>query len=160
ALAHVGVDRPHLDAEQLLDRRLDFRLGGRAGNLEDHLVVLGDQRRLLGDHRRANDVVGIASLLVRHDDTPVCVAPAAPPCGWSAWPLPAALPAEGPSAALAGAVRLPSPVAEKRACSASTAALVSTRRLRRRMSYTLMPATGSTSMLGMLRAALTNAGSM
>src|SRR4051812_25586692 len=40
-----------------------------------------------------------------------------------------------------------------RASRASTAALVSTSFCRRRMSYTLMPCTGSTSMFGMLRAA-------
>src|SRR5262249_11144862 len=41
-----------------------------------------------------------------------------------------------------------------RASSASSAALVSTKVLRRRMSYTLMPCTGRTSILGMLRAAV------
>src|SRR5262249_49135419 len=41
-----------------------------------------------------------------------------------------------------------------RASSASSAARVSTSLLRRMMSWTLMPATGSTSMFGILRAAL------
>src|SRR5690606_37219375 len=46
-----------------------------------------------------------------------------------------------------------------RASSASTAAFVSTSLRRRRISYTLMPWTGSTSMFGMLRAARANRGS-
>jgi hypothetical protein len=49
ALAHVRVDSLHLHIEQPLDRRLDLGLGGVARHLEDHLVVLRDQRRLLGD---------------------------------------------------------------------------------------------------------------
>src|SRR6185436_17399745 len=49
----------HLALEELLDRRLDLGLGRVARHLEDHLVVLGDERRLLGDHRRADDVVRI-----------------------------------------------------------------------------------------------------
>jgi hypothetical protein len=37
------------DAPQRLDRFLDLRLGRVVGDLEDDAVVLGQQRRLLGD---------------------------------------------------------------------------------------------------------------
>ncbi len=87
ALADLGVHSLHLDAEELLDGRLDLGLGRAVGDLEHNLVVLGHERRLLGDDRRDDDVV----------------------CGTFARHL-------------------------KRASSASTAALVSTRLLRRRMS--------------------------
>ena len=46
------IDRLHLDLEQRLDGRLDLRLGRVHGHQEDDLVVLGEQGRLLGDHRR------------------------------------------------------------------------------------------------------------
>src|SRR5262249_8588036 len=46
-----------LDVEQLLDRLLDLRLGGGAGDLEQHLVLVGGQRRLFGNHRRKHDVI-------------------------------------------------------------------------------------------------------
>src|ERR1700755_871858 len=57
ALAHQRVDALDLDVEQLLDRFLDLRLGGLARHLEQHLVVLGGERRLLGHDRRDDDVV-------------------------------------------------------------------------------------------------------
>src|SRR5262249_55618805 len=47
-----------------------------------------------------------------------------------------------------------------RASSASSAALVNTKVLRRKMSYTLMPCTGRTSIFGMLRAAARKLASM
>src|SRR5262245_43182207 len=90
ALAHLRVHRLHLDAEQLLDRRLDLRLARVPGHLENHLVVLRHHGGLLGDGRRDDQVVRILPLL--------------------------------------GLAHL------KRASSASSAALVSTSRLRRRMS--------------------------
>src|SRR6478735_11392468 len=51
------VDALDLDVEELLDRRLDLRLGRGAGNLEDDLVVLREHRRLLGDDRRHDHIV-------------------------------------------------------------------------------------------------------
>src|SRR5688572_20313169 len=87
ALAHLGVHGLHLHAEQLLDGGLDLRLGGVARHLEDHLVELRDQRRLLGDRGCTDQVVRV--FLLAHLN---------------------------------------------RASRASMAALVSTRRLRRRMS--------------------------
>ena len=45
------VDARHVDVEQRLDGGLDLRLGRVAGDLEDDRVVLGEQRRLLGDVR-------------------------------------------------------------------------------------------------------------
>src|SRR5512134_2094211 len=57
ALAHQRVDRLHLDAEEALHRGLDLRLGRLRRHLEDDLVRLRDERRLLGDHRRLDDVV-------------------------------------------------------------------------------------------------------
>src|SRR5262249_19402537 len=102
-----GIDPLDLDVEELLDRLLDLRLGGVHRDLEDHLAVLGGERRLFGNGRRENHVV-VARILRRH---------------------------------------------VKRASSASRAALVRTSVCRRRMSYTLMPATGRTSMFGMFRAA-------
>src|SRR5690606_31342134 len=59
ALADDRVDRLHLDVEKLLHRRLDLRLGRGARDLADYLVCLGGERRLLGDDRRPNDVVGL-----------------------------------------------------------------------------------------------------
>src|SRR5690606_32597027 len=104
-LAHERVDRLHLHREEAFDGFLDLRLGRIDRNVENDLAVLGSEGRLLGDYRRADDVVvGV----------------------------------------LAHA---------KRASSASTAALVRTRRLRRRMSATLIPWMGRTSICGMLRAA-------
>src|ERR1043165_1612762 len=108
ALAHQRVYRLHLHVEQLLDRFLDLWLCRFFRDFEDHLIALGGHRRLLGDHRRDDDVV---------------------------------------EARIARNAHL------NRASRASTAALVSTSVCRRRMSYTLMPCTGSTSMFGMLRAA-------
>src|SRR3569623_2067176 len=105
ALADQRVDGLHLDREEPFDGFLDLRLGRGDRDGEDHLAVLGGERRLFGHHRRADDVV------VR---------------------------------VLAHA---------NRASSASTAALVRTSRLRRRISATLMPWKGSTSICGMLRAA-------
>src|ERR1700745_3586628 len=55
ALAHQRFDALDLDVEQLLDRFLDLRLGGLARHLEQHLVVLGGERRLLGHDRRDDD---------------------------------------------------------------------------------------------------------
>src|SRR3546814_5314610 len=52
ALLPQRVDRHHLDLEQVLDRDLDFRLGGVERPLEGDLVMLRAQRRLLGAHRR------------------------------------------------------------------------------------------------------------
>src|SRR5262249_44491255 len=57
ALAVQRIDALDLDVEQFLDRLFDLRLGGGARDLEDHLVPLGGERRLLGNHGRANDVV-------------------------------------------------------------------------------------------------------
>src|SRR5262245_60499372 len=90
ALADLRVDGLHLDVEERLDGSLDLGLGRVARHLEDHLVVLRHQRRLLGDDRRTDDIVRVLLLvLLAH---------------------------------------------LKRASSASTAALVNTRFLRRRMS--------------------------
>src|ERR1700724_328530 len=50
ALYPDRIDRLHLDAEQLLDRRLDLALRGGKRHAKDHLVVFGDVRRLFGDH--------------------------------------------------------------------------------------------------------------
>src|SRR5689334_15513080 len=102
ALADERIDALDLHVEQLLHRLLDLRLGGGSGDVEDHLVMLGRERRLLGDHRRDDDVVMV---------------------GFDAAHL-------------------------KRASRASSAARVRTSLVRRRMSYTLMPCTGSTSMSG------------
>src|SRR5712671_6097099 len=107
AFADVGVDALDLDVEELLHRFLDLRLGRIPGDLEQHLVMLRGDSRLLGDDRSDDDVV----------------------------------------VARIGGGHL------KRASNASSADLVSTSVRRRRMSYTLMPCTGSTSMFGMLRAA-------
>src|SRR5918997_1304454 len=49
ALLGDGVDAGHVDAEQGLHRRLDLRLGGLPGDLEDDRIMLGEQGRLLGD---------------------------------------------------------------------------------------------------------------
>lgn len=57
AFADKRVDGFHLDAEQLLDRRLDVRLRRRASDIEDHLIDFGRERRLLGDDRRADHVI-------------------------------------------------------------------------------------------------------
>src|SRR5690606_32434508 len=57
ALANIRVDALHLHVEQLLHRLLDLRLGGGARYLEDHLVMLGRDGCLLGDHRGDDDVV-------------------------------------------------------------------------------------------------------
>src|SRR6478752_1159682 len=57
ALADKGVDAFDLHIEELLHSRLDLGLGGRLSNLEDHLVLLGSGRRLLGDDRPDDDVV-------------------------------------------------------------------------------------------------------
>ena len=46
-----------LDVEQLLDRRLDLRLGRVARDLEHELVALRRDRRLFGDDRRDDEVV-------------------------------------------------------------------------------------------------------
>src|SRR5918994_1093384 len=40
ALLGDGVDPCHVDAEQSLDRRLDLRLGGIVGDLEDDRIML------------------------------------------------------------------------------------------------------------------------
>src|ERR1700744_1344932 len=65
ALAHQRVDALDLDVEQLLDRFLDLRLGGLSRDLEQHLVVLGGERCLLGPHRRDDDIV-VARIDVLH----------------------------------------------------------------------------------------------
>src|SRR5262252_3213793 len=57
ALADDGVHRLDFDVEQNLDGRLDVSLGRGRRDLEDDLVGFGDERRLLGDDRRENDVV-------------------------------------------------------------------------------------------------------
>src|SRR5277367_4716195 len=57
ALAHERIDRRHLDVEQLLDRRLDLRLGRAARDLEYELVVFGSDRRLFRDHGGDDGVV-------------------------------------------------------------------------------------------------------
>ena len=46
-----------LTLNSALDRSGDLVLGGVAGDAEDDLVLLGEQRRLLGDHRRQDGVV-------------------------------------------------------------------------------------------------------
>src|SRR5256885_14578750 len=57
ALGVQRVDAGDADVEQGLDRRLDLRLGGAAGDLEDDRILLGKQSRLLGDVRSEDDVV-------------------------------------------------------------------------------------------------------
>src|SRR5215831_11851356 len=57
ALAHQRVDALDLDVEQLLHRFLDLRLGGLGLHLEQHLVVLGGERRLFGHDGSDDDVV-------------------------------------------------------------------------------------------------------
>src|SRR5271166_2882020 len=51
AFAKQGVDRSHLDVEQLLDRRLDLRLRRVTRDFEDELVVFRGDRGLLRDDR-------------------------------------------------------------------------------------------------------------
>src|SRR6516165_5685262 len=50
------VDRGNLDLEQAFDGCLDLTLCGSQRHTKNHLVVFGGVRRLLGDHRRADDV--------------------------------------------------------------------------------------------------------
>src|SRR6185437_3504077 len=57
ALADQGVDRRDLDAEQRLDRSLDFRLRRLAGDIEHDLVGFRSHGRLFGDHRGDDHVV-------------------------------------------------------------------------------------------------------
>src|SRR4051812_1220776 len=57
ALLGDGVDARHADAEQGLDRRLDLRLGRVLGDLEDDRIMLGDERRLLGDVGGEDDII-------------------------------------------------------------------------------------------------------
>src|SRR3954454_17889879 len=57
ALTDMGVHALDLDVEQLLHRFLDLRLGRVFRHLEHHLVMLGAERRLLGDEGRDNHVV-------------------------------------------------------------------------------------------------------
>src|SRR5262249_32076133 len=57
ALHVEGVDLDHVDLEEVLDRLGDLGLGGVLGDAEDHLVLLGQHRRLLGDHRSEDGVV-------------------------------------------------------------------------------------------------------
>src|SRR4029079_3818727 len=56
ALADQRVDGLDLDAEQALDGRLDLRLRGIRSDIEDNLVLLGDQSAFFGDCRTADDV--------------------------------------------------------------------------------------------------------
>src|SRR5882757_5948544 len=65
ALANQRIDALHLDVEQLLDRCLDLRLGRLRRYLEQHLVVLGGERRLFG-HDRGNDDVVMAGIDTLH----------------------------------------------------------------------------------------------
>src|SRR3546814_12960629 len=55
ALLPQRVDRNHPDLEQVLDRDLDFRLGGVEWHLEGDLVMLRAQRRLHGEHRKQDE---------------------------------------------------------------------------------------------------------
>src|ERR1700678_1348461 len=57
AFAQQRIDRRHLDVEQLLDRRLDLRLGRVARDLEQELVALGGESRLLRNHGSDDRVV-------------------------------------------------------------------------------------------------------
>src|SRR5688572_4608744 len=59
ALGRDRVDRGDVDVEQRLDRRLDLRLGGVVGDLEDDRILLGEQGRLLGDVRGDDDIIMI-----------------------------------------------------------------------------------------------------
>src|ERR1700678_4006077 len=62
AFAQERIDRRDLNVEQFLDRRFDLRLGRVARDLEHELVVLGGDRRLLGDYR-SDDRVVVAHVL-------------------------------------------------------------------------------------------------
>src|SRR5690606_22233196 len=57
ALLNQGVDLEDVDFEQAFDRRGDLVLGRRAGDAEDDLVLLRQDRGLLGDHRSQDGVV-------------------------------------------------------------------------------------------------------
>src|SRR5215469_261222 len=65
ALADQRVHALDLDVEQFLDRCLDLRLGRLGRDLEQHLVVLGGERRLLG-HDGSDDDVVVAGIDVLH----------------------------------------------------------------------------------------------
>src|SRR3954454_13964334 len=66
ALHVQGVDLGHVHLEQRLDRVRDLVLRGVGGHAEDHLVVLGEQRGLFGDHRRQDGVVVAGGRLLSH----------------------------------------------------------------------------------------------
>src|SRR5579872_3486769 len=57
AFAQQRVDAGHLDVEELLDGRLDLRLGRIALDPEHDLVRLRGHSRLFGDHGRDDNVV-------------------------------------------------------------------------------------------------------
>src|SRR5207237_9119003 len=72
ALDADRVDGIDLDVEQAFDSRLDLALCRVERNPENDLIVLGCGGRLLGDHRRAHDVVHLLTRqarLSRRDDT-------------------------------------------------------------------------------------------
>ena len=67
ALADQRVDALHLDVEQLLDGRLDLRLGRVARDLEHDLVVLGGNVAFSVIDRGDDDVVMAArSIMLLH----------------------------------------------------------------------------------------------
>ena len=76
ALADQRVDGLDLDVEQALDGGLDLGLGRGPGHLEDDLVGFRDERRLLGDDRREDDVVGLELVIAAASERRLAVASA------------------------------------------------------------------------------------